>query len=72
MMDVSRCITTYHIKGKRRTFQRDSFSPLLFCLALVLLTSELPTSGYGYKITNRSAPISNLFYIDDLKLYRKN
>ncbi|XP_073231990.1 uncharacterized protein [Porites lutea] len=40
--------------------------------ALVPLTSELATSGYGYKILNTSAPISNLFYMDDLKLYSKN
>jgi len=56
------CVTTDHI------FQGDSFSPLLFCLALVPLTSELATSGYGYKISNTSAPLSNLFY----KLYSKN
>ena len=47
-------------------------SALLFCLALVPLTSELATSGYGYKISNTSAPISHLFYMDDLKLYSKN
>ena len=36
------------------------------------LTSELATSGYGYKISNTSAPISNLFYMNDVKLYSKN
>ena len=36
------------------------------------LTSELATSGYSYNISNSSAPISNLFYMDDLKLYSKN
>ena len=66
------CITTDQIKIKSGIFQGDSFSPLLFCLALVPLTSELATSGYGYKISNTSAPISNLFYMDDLKLYSKN
>ena len=66
------CITTDQIKIKRGIFQGDSFSPLLFCLALVPLTSELATSGYGYKILNTNAPISNLFYMDDLKLYSKN
>ena len=66
------CITTDQIKIKRGIFQGDSFSPLLFCLALVPLTSELATSGYGYKISNTSAPIRNLFYMDDLKLYSKN
>ena len=66
------CITTDQIKIKRGIFQGDSFSPLLFCQALVPLTSELATSGYGYKISNTSAPISNLFCMDDLKLYGKN
>ena len=66
------CITTDQIKIKRGIFQGDSFSPLLFCLALVPLTSELATSGYGCKISNTSAPISHLFYMDDLKLYSKN
>ena len=66
------CITTDQIKIKRGMFQGDSFSPLLFCLALVPLTSELATSRYGYKISNTSAPICNLFYMDDLKLYSKN
>ena len=59
-------------QDQKREFQGDSFSSLLFCLALVPLTSELATSGYGYKISNISAPISNLFDMDDLKLCRKN
>ena len=36
------------------------------------LTSELGATGYGYKITNASDPITNLFFMDDLKLYSKN
>ena len=36
------------------------------------LTSELATCGYGYKISNTSAPTSDLFYVDGLKLYSKN
>ena len=66
------CITTDQIRIKRGIIQGDSLSSLLFCLALVPLTSELATSGYGYKISNTSAPTSNLFYMDDLKLYSKN
>ena len=66
------CIITDPIKIKRGIFQGDSFSPLLFCLALVPLTSELAATGYGYKITNVSDPISNLFFMDDLNLYSKN
>ena len=63
------CIITDQIKIQRGVFQGDSFSPLLFCLALVPLTSELATSGYGYKIKNASAPISNLFLC---RFYSKN
>ena len=66
------CIITDPIKIKRGIFQGDSFSPLLFCLALVPLTSELAATGYGYKITNASDSISNLLFMDDLKLYSKN
>ena len=66
------CIITDPIKIKRGIFQGDSLSPLLFCLALVPLTSELAATGYGYKITNVSDPISNLFFMDDLNLYSKN
>ena len=36
------------------------------------LTSELAIAGYGYKISHTSLPVSNLFYMDDLKLYSKN
>ena len=66
------CIITDLIKIKRGIFQGHSFSPLLFCLALVPLTSELAATGYGYKITSTSAPVSNLFLMDDLKLHGKN
>ena len=66
------CITTDQIRIKRGIFQGDLFSLLLFWLALVPLTSELATSGYGYKISRTSAPISNLFYMDDLRLFIKN
>ena len=44
------CIITDPIKIKRGIFQGDSFSPLLFCLALVPLTSELAATGYGYNL----------------------
>ena len=45
---------------------------MLFCLTLVPLTSEMAACGYGCKISNISAPIINLFYMDDLKFYSKN
>ena len=59
------------IKIKRGT-EGHSFSPILFCLPLVPLTSELAATGYSYKITSTSAPVSNLFFMDDLQLYGKN
>ena len=40
------CIITDPIKIRRSIFQRDSFSPLLFCIALVPLTSELAATGW--------------------------
>ena len=69
---VQGLITTEKISIKQGIFQGDSLSPLLFCLALVPLTSELNTSGYGYKMNRNSLPISNLLYMDDLKLYASN
>ena len=51
-------------------FQGDSLSPLLFCLALIPLTSELNQTSYGYKIGE--SKINHLFYMDDLKLYAKD
>ena len=72
LMNKVECISTNQIKIKGGIFQEDSISPLLFCQALVPLTLKLTTSGYSYKISKASAPISNLFYMDDLKLYSKN
>ena len=51
-------------------FQGNSLSLLLFCLALTILSYELNDKGYGYK--NGGEKISNLFYMDDLKLCGKN
>ena len=58
------------VKIKRGIFQGDSLSPLLFCLALIPLSNELNSTGYGFKIFDRT--INNLFYIDDLELFAKN
>ena len=65
-------ITTETISIKQGIFQGDSLSPLLFCLALVPLTSEINASGYGYKMNRNSLPISNLLYMDSLNLYASN
>ena len=60
---VQGIITTEKISIKQGIFQGDSLSPLLFCLAIVPLTSEINASGYGYKMNGNSVPISNLFYM---------
>ena len=64
-------ITTDKISIKQGIFQGDSLSPL-FCLAVVSLRSDIKASGYGYKMNRNGVPISNLFYMDDLKLYASN
>ena len=59
-----------NINIKRGIFQGDSLSPLLFCISLIPLSLELNSSGYGYKV--KTAWITHLFYMDDLKLYAKD
>ena len=55
---------------KCNIFQGDSLSSLLFCLALIPLTTELNRTGYGYKISEKS--INHLISMDDLKLFAKD
>ena len=59
-----------YLKIKRGIFQGDSLSPLLFCLCLTPLSSELNNTKSGYKMYDRS--INHLFYMDDLKLFARN
>ena len=61
-------ITTDKISIKQGIFQGDSLWPLFFCLALVPLISDIIASGYGCEMNRKSVPISNLLYMDDLKL----
>ena len=63
-------ITTDNIKFRRGIFQGDSLSPLLFCLCLTPITNILRRKEVGYKLGNRK--VSNLLYIDDLKIYAKS
>ena len=63
-------ISTDDIKYRRGIFQGDTLSPLLFCLCLVPITNILKRAGYGYKIGDKK--VSNLLYIDDLKIYAKD
>ena len=59
-----------NIKTKRRIFQRDSLSQLLFCISLLALSLELNSSAYGCTIGTER--ITYLFYMDNLKLYAKD
>ena len=62
-------INTDPIYFKRGIFQGDSLSPLLFCLSLIPISSILRRNQIGYSIENTK--VSNLLYIDDLKIYAK-
>jgi hypothetical protein len=50
--------TVGHVKRetvaiKQEICQSDSFSPLLFCLALILLTNKLNKQGAGYEVKGK-------------------
>ena len=54
--------------------QGDSFSPLLFCIAMALISHAINKMECGYatasgKLKNMQMKVSHLFYMDDLKLY---
>ena len=66
----NRTLTSNGMQIKCGIFQGDSFSPLLFCLALVPLSHLINNTGYGYKMNSRR--INHLFYMDDLKLYARD
>ena len=63
-------LTSNPIDISRGIFQGDSLSPLLFCLALIPLTTQLNAANRGYKIHGEI--INHLFYMDDLKLFTGN
>jgi hypothetical protein len=49
------------IQIRRGIFQRDSLSPLLFCIALILLNNELKRVDCGYQVNRTEMKISYLF-----------
>jgi hypothetical protein len=57
---------------KRGIFQGDSFSPLLFVLALIPLSMVLRETGLGYKMGKDDPEINHLIFMDDLKLFAKD
>lgn len=58
------------IQIRRGIFQGDSLSPLLFCICLIPLTTELNNYKAGYSLQNHC--INHLVYMDDLKLFAQN
>ena len=57
---------------RRGIFQGDSFSPLLFVIALLPLTHIPRETGMGYQLEKNGAKVNHQFFMDDLKLYGKN
>jgi len=60
-----------NINIKRRIFQGDALSPLLFCVAINPLSYILRDVKQGYTLKT-GHKINNILYVDDLKLYAKN
>jgi len=55
------------IQLRRRIFQGDSLSPLLW-IALITLTKELNRADCGYQVHGTEREISHFVYMEDLKL----
>ena len=54
-------------------FQGDSLSPLLFCLAILLLSHALrKLDGYRIRCSTVKTSITHMLYMDDLKLYAES
>ena len=60
------------VKIKRGIFQGDSFSPLMFVMALIPITHVLRSTQMGYQIEKNGPTINHTLFMDDLKLFGKN
>ena len=60
------------IQIQRGIFQGDCLSTLLFCIVLMPLTNELNRADCGYQVHGSERKVSNLLYMDDLKLLGRN
>ena len=56
---------------RRRIFQEDSFSPLLFVIVLIPLSIIFNETDLGY-VTNRNQKLNHLLFMDNLKMYAKS
>ena len=59
------------VNVKRRIFQEDNPSPLLFVLSMVPLYLILKKVNACYKCEKKEYELNHLLFIDDLKLYAK-
>ena len=59
-------------KIQRIIFQRDPLSPLLFIIAMMPLNHILRKCSAGYKLSRSQKKITQLMFIDDIKLFAKN
>ena len=57
---------------KRDIFQGDSLSPLVFVLALTLLSLILRKAKATYEFSESKEEINHLLFMDDLKLYSRS
>ena len=56
---------------RRGIFQGDSFSPLLFVIALIPITHVLRETDMGYQLEKDGPKINHLLFMDDLKMFAK-
>ena len=60
------------VEIKRRIFQGDSLSPLVFVLALIPLSLILRKVKAAYKFSESKEKINHLLFMNDLKLYSQS
>ena len=60
------------VEIKRGIFQEDSLSPLVFVLALILLSLILRKTKAAYEFSENKEKINHLLFMDDLKLYSRS